>query len=282
MQPYFFCNVFLGKLKIRIMKTRMIIGLIIISITLLNSCDFIWDCIDGNGIIESEYRDVEDFDGIVSEGAFDVYITQAENYEVMIETDENLLPFIITEKKRGNLVIRTLNHRCLNSSGDIKVFVSLPDIYEIELAGSGRIECDNIITDNLDVNLIGSGKILLGLSEDGYVETEKLDINHTGSGDIEVDVDADEIEVDLTGSGEIELYGTANETDLTISGSGRIDADELIQQECKAKITSSGRIYVYVEEYLEVVITGSGDVYYKGNPVISRKITGSGDIRENN
>ncbi|MBN2521514.1 MAG: DUF2807 domain-containing protein, partial [Bacteroidales bacterium] len=122
------------------MKTRTIIGLIIISIALLNSCDFIWDCIDGNGIIETEYRDVEDFDGIVSEGAFDVYITQSENYEVMIETDENLLPFIITEEKGGNLVIRTLNHRCLNSSGDIKVFVSLPDIYEIKLSGSGRIE----------------------------------------------------------------------------------------------------------------------------------------------
>ena len=32
------------------MKTSGIIGILIISLTIFNSCDFIWDCIDGNGI----------------------------------------------------------------------------------------------------------------------------------------------------------------------------------------------------------------------------------------
>jgi hypothetical protein len=131
--------------------------------------------------------------------------------------------------------------------------------------------------------LTGSGEILLGSSDSGFVETGKLDIDHTGSGKMEIDVDADEIEVDLTGSGEIELYGSADATNFSISGSGEIKADHLTQLECYASISGSGRIYVYVEEYLEVKISGSGDIYYKGYPAIKDPIiSGSGSLRNIN
>ena len=98
------------------MKKRIILLAITIFFLVINSCDFIWECIDGNGIIEIDERDIEGFDGVVVAGAFDVTIRQDNYYLVEIETDENLMPFIITEKERGNLKIKTPNHRCLYST----------------------------------------------------------------------------------------------------------------------------------------------------------------------
>jgi hypothetical protein len=115
------------------MKTLPIIFTIAVSFILLNSCDFMWDCIEGNGRIETEYRRISDFDGISSAGSFDIYITQGDTFEVKIEADENLLSFIETEKRDGILNIKTKDHRCLNSSGPIEVFVTMSEIHEIKL-----------------------------------------------------------------------------------------------------------------------------------------------------
>ena len=46
------------------MKKQLFITAILLSLLLIGSCDFIWECTDGNGIIEEEERfDADEFDG---------------------------------------------------------------------------------------------------------------------------------------------------------------------------------------------------------------------------
>lgn len=264
------------------MKKLNLITLIILSLFLANSCDFVWDCLDGNGIEGSEYRYLDNFDGIVSTGSYNIYVYQGNDYEILIETDDNLLPFIITEISGSNLKIKSLNGKCLNPTRSIDIYVTLPEIYELKLTGSGIIEAEDLNSTKLEVGLLGSGRISLGMDRDTYIQTDELIIEHTGSGDIKVDVEADYVEADLSGSGSIEILGTTYDSDLSISGSGNIHTYDLTQQNCEAKITGSGNIYVYVEKYLNALITGSGNIYYKGHPDLDSRITGSGSIRNRN
>lgn len=235
-------------------KLYVIIFVITVIILMFTSCyDLSLRCIKGNGNVTQEYRIHENFDQVISEGSFSVYIQYDSVFEVEVEAEENLIQYIETEVKNARLYIEERENRCLRSNEPIVIRIKMPEITAVKLTGSGDIICDSVNTDIFDIDLVGSG-------------------------DIDANVWADIIEADLTGSGEIYLVGEADETDFSIPGSGNIRSLELYQNECYAEIIGSGNIYVNVAEYLEVRITGSGNVYYLGNPVIDSQILGSGDI----
>ena len=55
------------------------------------------ETIKGNGNVKSESRTAQNFDKISNGGSIDVEITQGTSESVTVLTDENLLPYIITE-----------------------------------------------------------------------------------------------------------------------------------------------------------------------------------------
>ena len=63
--------------------------------------------VSGDGRVIKETRSVPSFDGIDISGAFDVYLKQGETQEVIIETDNNLMPLVKTEVTGGVLKIYT-------------------------------------------------------------------------------------------------------------------------------------------------------------------------------
>jgi hypothetical protein len=244
-------------------KASLLITTVIIAVlSILTSCDgFHLGCLNGNGIVIQEERNLRSFTGVISEGEYDVFIITDTVSKVVIEADENLLPYIRTVVKDDKLVIDNGTRNCLRMKDDqpIRVFVHTPDISYIALEGSGIIYSDYLIAVNY------------------------LKIELTGSGIIDLrDINADAMDVLLTGSGEIELWGAVGEGDLDISGSGKIKAYHLEQDKCYASITGSGDMYVFVYDYLDAYISGSGNILYRGNPLVDVKITGSGSLINNN
>ena len=281
MQPENYLTVYLNKIiKKGKMKTRIIIGIMIVAIaTILSSCrGYLWNCIDGNGYSTVEYRYLEDFDEVTVTGDYEVYINQGNDYEILIEADENLLPYVITDVSGDNLKIKNFENRCLNPTGSIDIYITMPEISKLKLTGSGSIVCDSLDANDLEVELIGSGNIELGYGSSYIFIRDEIKVENTGSGDIFIDLEADLIEVDLIGSGDIVLEGYADESDLYIAGSGDIESEDLIVDECNAKIVGSGDIFVTVNRVLDIKISGSGDLYYFGNPRVYQDITGSGDV----
>jgi len=236
------------------MKTKILLFVLISS--LLFSCRneyFDIGCIFGNEEITSETRDLNYFEGVSLSGSFEVYLTQEDKSEILIETDENLFEHIKTRITGDILYVETKNFRCIRPSETVKVFISTPDIREINLSGSGLIVCDTLSSDRLYVRI-------------------------SGSGDVELNINVDEFEAKISGSGEMDLTGVASETDIKISGSGEINARDLYSQACFINISGSGDARISVEDYLDVNISGSGSVYYYGDPELSVSISGSGKM----
>lgn len=213
--------------------------------------------ISGNGIEASEARLTNHFSKVKSEGAFDVHISPGAEYDILIEAESNLIPYIETDVNGNTLRIHTRGLRNLNNSLPMKVFITTPFVENITQSGSG------IITT-------------------GYFEGEHFDITLSGSGTIETAIDASSLHGIISGSGSVYISGGADDADFLVSGSGKLDAWDLSLRNCEATISGSGSMWVNAQRFLKANISGSGNVFYNGSPSIEKHISGSGNvIREN-
>lgn len=218
--------------------------------------DNFFGCVNGNGPIVSAELDMPPIDGINFAMSGQVFITQGPEQSVRIEAKQNIIDELELNVNNGLWIIDT--DRCVRDVDDFKVFITMTDITEISLSGSGDIVGENFFTVNdIIVRILGSGDMDLGL-------------------------DADDIEADIFGSGNMILEGTGDSLDAHITGSGDIRAFNLEVNRAKFDITGSGDGEIAVINELDVRISGSGDVRYKGNPSVDVVITGSGRVVDAN
>lgn len=251
----------------------IIVGLFVaFSIICFSGCYKDNNCINGNGIYQTELRSPSPFSEVISSGSFDVHIWEGNTYQIEIDAESNLIPLIQTNVSNGKLYIEFAHNTCFSNSGPINITVYMPEINGVELRGSGDVTVNNVPSDNLDISLNGSGKMRV----DVYAST--ITANITGSGNMEVDVDAITVNATVSGSGNIDFYGYCEASTFAISGSGNIYAYAMPQKTCVASVSGSGNISVYAQDLLNARISGSGNIYYKGNPSIIQQITGSGRL----
>lgn len=219
---------------------------------------FITGCnvITGNGNIKEENRSVPDFKSVYSSGSIDVEVTQGNGLNVTVINDENLLPYMITEVKDGELQIHYKKNTNISNS-HAKVVVTAPDFKNIRTSGSGDISANGMIT-----------------------SSETINISSSGSGDVSLNVDAPALIVKGSGSGDYRLSGRTRDLSCKISGSGDVDSRNLLAENVSVRSAGSGDFKVFASVSLKVSISGSGNVLYWGNPSVSDvKINGSGKLR---
>jgi hypothetical protein len=241
--------------------TKSAAGLFLATLLIsLYSCDEgIFNCIRGNGIIVTEERELNhEIYGVISEGSAEIEIIIDSVQRIEVEWDENLLPFLKTRVTGDQLIIDQGTRHCMRSSYPCRVFVYTPYIDLARLTGSGSITCDDLYTDDLKIEVTGSG----------YIDMRNLD--------------ALTVDAMITGSGDIILDGITDYSEFTISGSGRFECFYLEQETCVSTISGSGDMEVYASRLLDCVISGSGNIYYRGYPRIIAHISGTGNIIDSN
>ncbi|NDV78923.1 head GIN domain-containing protein [Dysgonomonas sp. 511] len=215
--------------------------------------------VKGNGTIVEKEVAISDFDKMSFSGGATIYYEQKKDEApyLKIEIDENLFPLLEIESKGNSLSI-----------------------------GSGKESINptkyNIYTNSKDLSeMKGSGSVKLFIK--GALETEKLAIKISGSGDVKIDsISARSLESRASGSSHIIVAGRVNSFGSTISGSGKTDAYDLLADTVKCKVSGSGKFFVHADSLLDVSISGSGKVNYKGKPEIKKSISGSGKVIDNN
>ena len=211
--------------------------------------------VKGNGKLIEKTRQVGDFDALGVSGSFDVFLVKGQEGKVIVNVEQNLEPYLITEVQNGTLKVKWKKGTNVRTTKSTKVTVHFEDLSGVALAGSGDI-----------------------VSRDP-IATDELDIAVAGSGDIRLELDAMESTAAVSGSGDIELSGTSKNFDAAVAGSGDIKAYELKSEKADLKISGSGTIHAQVSNELIARISGSGNIKYKGNPRIEDvKVSGSGNV----
>ncbi|HEU5366654.1 MAG TPA: head GIN domain-containing protein [Hanamia sp.] len=215
--------------------------------------------ISGNGNVRDENRDISAIQTVKTSGSIDVEIKDGNDYSMVVENDENLLPYVVTDVNNGVLNIHYKNgYSIMNDHA--KVMVTAPSLDKLVTSGSGDITSNGTIKSN-----------------------QQLQIATSGSGDVNASVDAPSVKVTGSGSGNISLSGRTKDFDCKISGSGDVKCQNLKSENAVIRVAGSSDVHVFASVSLKVNVTGSGDVTYSGNPASPEiHIAGSGTVKAQN
>lgn len=218
----------------------------------LSSCYFDgWGTgISGNGDVVEESRDVDGFSGVEVSTGIDVYLTQGNVFEVVVEADENLQDVILTELKGDKLVVRT-DHVNIRSAKAKKVHVTLPELTELRISSAG--DCVGQTT----------------------FQCEDLRISISSAGDLTLEVEADRIDLDISSSGDARLSGSAEVFDASLSSAGDLHAFDLVAYKVDVTVSSAGDARVHATEEIDMSASSAGSIYYRGDAKVVRSNSSS-------
>ncbi|WP_298152938.1 head GIN domain-containing protein [Flavobacterium sp.] len=201
-----------------------------------------------------EKRNPGHFTGLNVTGSLDVTLIKGAE-GVTVSASKEVTDHLKTAVKNDILYIYMEGK--YKAKGEVHIEVSFNTMRQIILNGSGDIVTkDHIDTPNLQVELVGSG-------------------------DITINVRAENVKASLNGSGDLKLEGKASNFEADLIGSGDLEAIRLESENVKVNVSGSGDASVYASKAIMARVEGSGDIKYGGNPAAEdTKVSGSGSIEK--
>lgn len=185
------------------------------------------------------------FERINVYGNIDVYYTQGTRTSVKVKASWKTLKRlnVKTEDETLDISKATEGWKLFDRNTEtVEVYITTPDLTGVEMAGV----CD--------------------FHAKGHVDTDTLDIQIAGSGDLEMNsLICDKVSVNITGRGDARLKQlVSDKAYFSVTGSGDISSDNVNISYAESSIAGSGNITLNgkVKEHSES-IAGSGDVSIK-------------------
>ena len=172
--------------------------------------------IQGSGNVITETRKISGFKEVNLNGSGQLTLEQNGTESLTITADDNLMPYLTSEVSGNRLTLGTKEHTNVSPSKDVVYKLTVKDLNEITVAGSGSADAKGIHTDQLKVVVAGSGS----LATAGTAERQEITI--AGSGDYHgANVKSRMVSISIMGSGSADL-DASDKLDATIMGSGDI------------------------------------------------------------
>lgn len=242
------------------MTTLARIAIAVVVSIFLSSCGFDIQIGDfgtgkrGNGNVVTDTRSTsEGFTRVSASEGLMVYVTQADEFAIEVEADENIIDLIRTDIKNGKLRIHAEENI---GSATKNIYVSLPKITELRASSGSHLETKNTVNANELVVDGSSGAIL------------------------DVDLVAQELELDASSGANVDVDGRADTVDVDVSSGGNINAKDLETRICTADASSGGNVKIQVSESLMADASSGGNISYSGDPDVEKKKSVSGSVHK--
>ncbi len=211
--------------------------------------------VEGTGEIVTDFPEVGSFHAITISVPARVEIYKGETCKVEVQIESSLLHLLHTDVKDGRLDVYF--SKDVWEVDGLVLKITAPSIDDIELNGTVvLVSGDDLGGGNLQVHISGSGSATFG-----KITAKNLDLN-------------------ISGSGNLQMSGTANYLNSVVSGSGNITALDCPVEKADIHISGSGSVSCQVIQTLDASISGSGDVLYSGDPSLKVDISGSGKVKK--
>lgn len=254
--------------------------------------------VSGSGNILIEKREIsQNFDKITVSNSIDVELVQAPNYEITVEADDNIIPYILTEINGSTLNIR-FDGIFVSNVKKTKVYVKMPKITDLRASATSEIETKTPIkSDDLvlksnstaDIKLaqVTANSIIAEASSSSDIKIETVYTAEfkgqtSSTAEIEIDyIEADKISLTTSSSSEIELKGKALDLYADTSSASKIEAKELLVNNVIANASSSSSIKINPIVSLKAKASSTADIYYYNNPkTIEKKTSSAGSVKK--
>ena len=226
----------------------------------LTSCkfDLSFGQVTGNGDVVEATRDIdEDFDEIRVSRGLDVYLTQGDETNILIEADENLHDLITTEV--SNNILKITSEENIGSASAKKIYVTFENISIIKATSGSDVYSENTI------------------------KSDELTLITTSGSDMEVKVNVEDLTLESTSGSDLRVSGTTNLLAAKCSSGADIKAGKLEALEAKVSASSGSDVTVNTSKKLIAKASSGGDIKYYGNPEKVETSDGvSGSVRKKN
>ncbi|MNQ63722.1 hypothetical protein D3C85_781140 [compost metagenome] len=182
-----------------------------------------------------------------------IHLVAGEASSIHIRGQGNLLPYLELTEKGDKLEIEVKEGYRLAPTEPLEITITLPELHELALAGTGNGELRDFKGDELVLSVAGTGDIVAS-----GLELNRLEGNIAGLGNLDL------------GQGSVRVVA------LNIAGAGGVKGAGLASEEVEVSIAGSGEVEVRAQSRLKIEIAGSGSVSYWGDPELTSEIAGSG------
>ena len=254
--------------------------------------------IKGNGNVITQEFAVEDFEGIMTGGiqqnnnfsfkslfssstytAPSFYYKQTSSCTLEITTDENIMPYLTTEVRDGNLRIRVKKGYAISPT-QLDFHATSKELERISVSGGGNFYLKSSLKgDKLEAGVSGGGDLYLNEP----VTMKQVELGVSGGGDLEAKrLACDYLEAGVSGGGDLDLGGNAKEAEMGVSGGGDLHAYDMVVNDLTCGVSGGGTAKVHAVDNLKAKVCGGGDLYYKGNPNADTSARGGGGVHKVN
>lgn len=188
-----------------------------------------------------EERNIEEFDRIDVSGHFDIYLKKGDKPLLRVESKRLSLDEIITRVSGTTLRIETTRRHFIDEERSV-IYVTYTNLKDIYASVAG--------------NIIGESP----------VQGEKLRIEMSGAGNIELEVEVQSLDVRLSGVGNLEIMGKTKDLEVDMSGTGAFRGFKLKAESAEVFMSGVGKAQVYATESLTAETSGIGSIRYRGEP----------------
>lgn len=194
---------------------------------------------------DRQTRTVSGFHGVSVSTGIDLYLTQKNTEEVVVETNAEDMDKIITDVEGGILKIYMKEKSWFNlnmKNVHRKVYVSFKTLDKLYAsAGSDVISESPLKLDNLKIEA-------------------------SSGSDVKLELEANELSVESSSGSDVTLKGKAKFLQAHASSGSDINANELQTRKCSASTSSGSDIRINVTDELSASASSGGDITYSGNP----------------
>jgi hypothetical protein len=211
----------------------------------------------GSGSLVTEEYDLDGFTAVRAGSAFNVMITQGDEYSVQVTADDNLGENLVVETRGDALVLELRQPTLIFRNVTLRADITMPTLEAVDVSGAPT-------------------GTFTGFSTDGEFQAQA-----SGASTIEGDIEANDVRVDASGASNVILSGSTQTLDVQASGASRADLSDLTAVDVRADSSGASTVRVNVSGELDADASGASTVEFSGNPTRVREDeSGASTIRE--
>lgn len=214
--------------------------------------------ITGSGNVVTREEDISGFDKVDISHAFEVKITQDDEFSVVIRVDDNLVDELRVEKQGDTLIIGLKPGTGFNIQNQtMEADVTMPALTGIDASGASKVTVS------------------------GFKSGDSFAADISGASTLTGDIEAGDTAFDVSGASTSKLSGSAEDTKIDASGASTVDLGDFPVGNATIDASGASNVSVNVSGELNADANGASTITYGGNPTMgSIETSGSSNIKQ--
>lgn len=191
---------------------------------------------------KTEVRDVSGFKGVSIANTITADISAGQDFKVVVEADEDVLPHVITKVRNNSLIVEFERDwwKSLGRSDrkkKVHVTISLPELDDLDVSGASQASVTGVNSDSLTI--------------------------------------------DISGASVASVDGTARNVNIDLSGASQLQAQQLFTETAEMDLSGASTVKINVSTRLNVEASGASSVNYAGSPRVTKSTSGASSVSSN-